>query len=201
MATWAVRTLALIFVAAAAGFTPLPGPYKGTETGGVPISLNFDGAHIRDLHIDGHLSTAWSIPRYSAPNFSGGNSDGGFFSGYWTDPTHASGSYRYLSRTTIHKFTLHRVPQPRPGRYHGMASNGSPVSFTLTADHHVRYFNMAYIVNVSATQHGPSFAFHGVHNSRNTSIEGHWSNDHHLTGFVRQTGRDPVDWSANWDAP
>lgn len=189
----------LLSAAVAAAFTPLSGHYVGKETGGVAVSFDFDGAHISHIRVDHHLANAWSIPRYNSPNFSGGNSDGGFFSGHWNDPTHLSGSYRFLSRTTIHKFTLHRVPQPKPGRYHGTASNGSAVSFTL--DHHrVRHFNAGYVNNVSAEQRGPKFIFIGVNHSRNTTVEGHWTSDRHLKGAVRQTGRDEITWTADWDA-
>jgi hypothetical protein len=202
MTRWAAVILtctgALVSVAvAAAAFTPLPGHYKGHDGGDQPVSFDFDGEHIRNVLIDREAANSWSIPRYDAGgrSLSGGNSDGGFFVGHWVNPAYVTGSYRPLSRAHTVKYDVHRVPQPEPGKYQGQSHQDVPVSFTLIG-HRVLYFNYSTINKVSATVHGPDFVFSGVHNSRNTRIEGYWTNDHHLKGWITQTGRARVDWEA-----
>src|SRR5688500_5193961 len=91
--------LALVFVAVAAAWTPLPGHYTGNDGAGTHIPVDFDGEHIRHLRLNEHDSTAWRVPHYPADNksYTAGNSDGGFFTGHWKDATHVAGQFRYLS--------------------------------------------------------------------------------------------------------
>src|SRR3954471_1968599 len=99
MTRWAAVILAcagiLASVAAAAGFTPLPGHYKGADAHGTSVSFDFDGAAIHNLRHGGHALSGWRAPTYDGSgNFSAGNSDGGFFVGHWVNPAFVTGSYR-----------------------------------------------------------------------------------------------------------